>query len=76
MENFSGQNKKTLRTTYPKNHENFKNSKSKVQFTGSYKKKECIEQTQYKQYKNLNKKMIVIMTPAKFFLLVLQFVAH
>ena len=28
----SGQNKKTLRTTYPKNHENFKNSKSKVQF--------------------------------------------
>ena len=45
-------------------------------FTGSYKKKECIEQTQYKQYKNLNKKMIVIMTPAKFFLLVLQFVAH
>ena len=40
-------------------------------FTGSYKEKECIEQTQYKQYKNLNKKMIVIMTPAKFFLLVL-----
>ena len=45
-------------------------------FTGSYKNKECIEQTQYQQYKNLNKKMIVIMTPAKFFLLVLQFVAH
>ena len=27
-----GENKKKLRTIYPKNHENFKNSKPKVQF--------------------------------------------
>ena len=34
MENFkkSGENKNKLRTIYPKNHENFKNSKPRVQF--------------------------------------------
>ena len=34
----SGENKSKLRTIYPKNHENFKNSKPRAQFTGSYKK--------------------------------------
>ena len=31
-------NKNKLRTVYPKNHENFKNSKLGFNFTGSYKK--------------------------------------
>ena len=34
----SGENKSKLRTIYPKNYENFKNSKPRAQFTGSYKK--------------------------------------
>ena len=36
----SGKNKNKLRTIYPKNHENFKNSKPRVQFL----KKECIDE--------------------------------
>ena len=34
----SGKTKNKLRITYPKNHENFKNSKSGSNFTGPYKK--------------------------------------
>ena len=36
-----GENKNKLRTIYPKNHANFKNSKSRSSFTGSC-KKECV----------------------------------
>ena len=36
-------NKNKLRTIYPKNHENFKNNKPKVQFYWFFIKKECIE---------------------------------
>ena len=34
MENLKnpGENKNKLRTIYPKNHENFKNNKSRIQF--------------------------------------------
>ena len=34
---------KKIRTIYPKNHENFKNNKPKVQFYWFFIKKECIE---------------------------------
>ena len=37
----SRENKNKLKTIYPKNHENFKNSKSKVQFYWFVNKKEC-----------------------------------
>ena len=38
----SKKNKNKLRTTYPKNHENFKNSKPRVQFYWFLQKKDCI----------------------------------
>ena len=37
-----GENKNKLRKAYPKNHENFKNSKPRVQFCWFFLKKECI----------------------------------
>ena len=41
MENLkkSGENKNKLRTTYPRNQKDFENSKHRVQFTGSHKKR-------------------------------------
>ena len=43
MENLkkSGKNKNKLRTIYPKNHENFKNSKPRIQFYWFLKKGVC-----------------------------------
>ena len=38
----SGENKNKLKTVYPKNHENVQNSKPGSNFTGSYKKSDCI----------------------------------
>ena len=41
----SRKNKNKLRTIYSKNHENFRNSKPRSNFTGSYMKKECKKNT-------------------------------
>ena len=44
MENFfkiSGKNKNKLRAIYPKNHENIKNSKPRIQFYWFLQKREC-----------------------------------
>ena len=41
-ENKKGKNKNKLRTTFPKNHEKFKNSKPRVQLYWFLYKKECI----------------------------------
>ena len=38
----SGENKNKLRTIYPKNHGNFRNSKPRVEFYWFLYKKECI----------------------------------
>ena len=40
----SGKNKNKLRKRYPKNHENFKNSRPSVHFCWFLYKKECISE--------------------------------
>ena len=42
----SGENKNKLRKIYPNNHENFKNSKPRVQFYWFLLKKDCIAFTE------------------------------